>query len=257
MAYNPMKFPVLGTDINDLNSYEETYKILLDYLHSQNKPAYITVNNVHTITEGLKDNRFREIINNSFLSLPDGKPLSVIGKWKGIKRVERIFGPAFFEKTLEWGVNNNLKHFFFGSSQSTLDKLKKNIEIKFPGLIISGMFSPPFREFSAEENKLFIKEINETNPDIIWISLGAPKQEKWIFENYKNLNRGVMVGIGAGFNYLAGNIKNAPIWMKNLSLEWVYRLKQEPGRLWKRYLVSNTKFILFNLKELITGKFFK
>ena len=251
-----MKFSILGSNIDDLNSYRETYELVLNYLRTQNKPSYLTVNNVHTVTEGLKDPEFREIVNNSFLALPDGKPLSVIGKWKGIKRVERIFGPAFFEKTLEWGVEENLKHFFLGSSDSTLQKLKKNIENKFPGIKIAGAVSPPFREFSVEENEQFIQDIINSKPDVIWVSLGAPKQEKWIYSTFRRLNKGLMIGIGAGFDYLAENLKNAPGWMKDLSLEWIYRLIQEPGRLWKRYLISNSKFIFYVTLELLGLKKF-
>jgi N-acetylglucosaminyldiphosphoundecaprenol N-acetyl-beta-D-mannosaminyltransferase len=251
-----MKFAILGSNIDDLNSYREAYEVILNYLRTRNEPSYVTVNNVHTITEGLRDKKFKEIVNNSFLALPDGKPLSVIGKRKGIKRVERIFGPAFFEKTLEWGVPENLKHFFFGSKQTTLDSLKKNVETRFPGIIITGSIAPPFRGFLTAENERFLEEINYCEPDIVWVSLGAPKQEKWIYSNFKSLNKGLMIGIGAGFDYSAGNIKNAPEWMKNYSLEWIYRLKQEPARLWKRYLVSNSQFILFVTLELLGLKKF-
>ena len=251
-----MKYSILGTNIDDLNSYRETYELVLNYLKTQSKPSYLTVNNVHTVTEGIKDPEFRKIINNSFLSLPDGKPLSVIGKWKGIKRVDRIFGPTFFEKTLEWGAEENLKHYFFGSSGATLEKLKKNVENKFPGIKISGAYSPPFREFLMEENDRFLENINSKEPDIIWVSLGAPKQEKWIYSNFNKINKGIMIGIGAGFDYLSGNLKHAPAWMKNSSLEWFYRLMQEPGRLLKRYLISNSQFIFYVTLELLGLKKF-
>ncbi len=246
-----MKFSVLGSNISDLNSYREAYDLLINYLHNQNKPAYITVNNVHTVTEGLKDSHFRDIINNSFLALPDGRPLSLTGKLKGVKRVERLFGPTFFEKTLEWGVKDGLKHFFFGSSYATIDKLKSNIELKFPGTKVAGFLAPPFREFLPEENKRYLNEINNSKPDVVWVALGAPKQEKWIYSNFNSLNKGIMIGIGAGFNYLAGNLLNAPRWMKDYSLEWLYRLKQEPERLWKRYLITNPKFIFYITLELL------
>ena len=249
-----MKFSVLGANINDLNSYREAYDLLLVYLGSQNKPAYITVNNVHTVTEGFKDKDFRDIINNSYLALPDGRPLSIVGKLKGNNRVQRIFGPSFFEKALEWGVTDNLKHFFFGCSQDTLDKLKINAEKKFPGINIIGMISPPFRELSKEDNEGYLSEINGCKPDIVWVSLGAPKQERWVYSNYKYLNKGVMIGIGAGFNYLSGKLSHAPDWMKDYSLEWIYRIKQEPGRLWKRYLLRNPQFIFFVLLELLGMK---
>jgi len=121
---------------------------------------------------------------------------------------------------------------------------------KYSRAIIKGKLSPPFRQFTETENQQFIREMNEANADIIWVGLGAPKQEMWIYENYKKLNRGVMIGIGAGSNYLAGETKHAPEWMKNASLEWLYRLIQEPRRLWKRYMVTNTLFLWYVFLEL-------
>jgi N-acetylglucosaminyldiphosphoundecaprenol N-acetyl-beta-D-mannosaminyltransferase len=245
-----MTFPVLGMEISCLGSYEETYALTLKYLKEHNRPWYITVNNVNAVTEGLKDNNFKEIINNSYLSLPDGRPLSITAKIKGIKGVSRIFGPSFFETALEAGQRDDLRHFLFGSSEITLKKMEEVISIKYPNTNIVGMISPPYRQFSVQDNKKFMEEINSSNPDLVWVSLGAPKQEKWIFNNYKQLNRGLMIGIGAGFDYLAGNLKHAPDWMKNLSLEWLYRFLQEPARLWKRYLFSNSVFIFYSILEL-------
>lgn len=245
-----MAYSVLGSKISCLMSYEEAYSLLIRWLRENNESNYITVNNVHTITEALKDKSFQDIINNSYLSLPDGRPLSMIAKLRGIKGVNRIFGPSFFEMALEAGQKDGIRHYFFGSSEVTLKKMKDAISLKYPNAKIAGMISPPYKEFSAEENNKFMEEINSCNPDLVWVSLGAPKQEKWIFNNYKKLNSGLMIGIGAGFDYLAGNIKHAPNWMKNLSLEWFYRLLQEPARLWKRYLFSNPKFVLYEILEL-------
>lgn len=240
-------FNILGIKITPFSSYKETYDKILFALFSNNSSMFVTVNNVHTITEALRNTKYKEIINNSFLSLTDGKPLSIIAKLKGIRNITRIFGPTFMEKTLDWGQKDGLKHFFFGSSEETLNKMLKNISLKYPNAKIVGHFSPPFKDrFSEEENNFFIKIMNESGADLFWIGLGAPKQEIWMYENYKKLNKGIMIGIGAGFDYLAGNIKHAPEWMKNASLEWLYRLIQEPKRLWKRYLVTNTLF-LFNV----------
>ena len=116
------------------------------------------------------------------------------------------------------------------------------------------MISPPFKSLSLNENLEFISQINDLNPDIIWVGLGAPKQEKWMYENYQKLNKGIMIGVGAGFDYLAGETHHAPDWMKNYSLEWLYRLIQEPQRLWKRYLITNSLFILMNTLELLNLK---
>jgi N-acetylglucosaminyldiphosphoundecaprenol N-acetyl-beta-D-mannosaminyltransferase len=248
-----MKVNILGHSISAFN-YQLAYQTLSTIFEGKH---YITVNNVHTVVEGIRNPAYKQIINNAAMALPDGMPLVKVARWKGATEIERVFGPTFFEKTLDWGQKDGLKHFFFGSSEETLQKMKKVIEERFPDAIISGMIAPPFRPFTARENEEFMQQINEANPDIIWVSLGAPKQEFWIYENYKKLHRGVMIGIGAGFDYLAGNTKHAPQWMKNMALEWLYRLIQEPGRLWKRYLVTNTLFVWYLFLELLGLKKFE
>lgn len=249
------KINILGTNITVIESYEGAYNSLKEVIKI---PCYITVNNVHTVVEAIKNKDYKNVLNNSFLSLPDGKPLSIIAKLKGIKDITRIFGPTFMEKTLEWGQKDGLKHFFFGSSEETLNKMKLTISEKYPDAKIAGSFSPPYKKiFTEEENKRFVEIMIESKADIFWIGLGAPKQEFWMYENYKKLDKGILVGIGAGFDYIAGNTKHAPVWMKNLALEWVYRLIQEPKRLWKRYLVTNTLFILYLLLDTMKLKKFE
>jgi len=242
---------LLGLEISSIPSYHLCYQYLLNSLKFSNA-FYITVNNVHTIIEGTRNSYYKKIINNSLLALPDGKPLSIVAKLKGEKNISRIFGPTFFEKTLEWGQKDDIRHFFFGSTEETLNKMIPRVKEKYPNAIISGYFSPPFKEkFTEEENKLFIEIMNKSEADLFWIGLGAPKQEIWMYENYKKLNKGIMIGVGAGFDYLAGNTKHAPQWMKDFALEWLYRLIQEPKRLWKRYLVTNTLFIYYITLELL------
>ena len=249
------KIKILGAKISCIASYDEAYLELANLIKI-GSPEYITVNNVHTITQSVLENDYRNVLNNSVLSLPDGKPLSIIAKLKGEKNISRIFGPTFFEKTLEWGQKEELKHYFFGSSNETLLKMLNTIKHRYSSTLIAGSFTPPYRVFTSQENESFIKQMNESGADIFWIGLGAPKQEIWIYENYKKLNRGVMIGIGAGFDYIAGNTKHAPEWMKNMSLEWLFRLVQEPKRLWKRYLVSNTLFLFFITLEFLHLKKF-
>ena len=246
---------ILGTNISITKSYEEVYKKLRQI---SKVPSYITVNNVHTVVLAVRNKNYREALNNSILSLPDGKPLSIVARLKGVKNISRIFGPSFMEKALEWGQEDGLTHFFFGSSKETLDRLLDNINIKYPRALVVGSYSPPYKDvFSNEENEFFIRLMNESGADIFWVGLGAPKQEVWMYENYKKLDQGVMIGIGAGFDYLAGNTKHAPEWMKNASLEWLYRLIQEPRRLWKRYLVTNSLFIWYILLDFIGLKKFE
>lgn len=255
MSFTLKFFHVLSTKIFCAISYQEVYNLILEYL-KQDKSNYVTVNNVHTVVEAAKNKDYARIINKSLIALPDGRPLSIIANIKGFKDVVRIFGPTFFEKTIDWGQKENLKHFFFGSNNNTIEKISKVIKSKYPNAIISGMISPPFREFTEKENDLFINQMNNSGADLIWVSLGAPKQEMWIYNNYHKLNKGIMIGIGAGFNYLAGDLKHAPHWMKNLSLEWLYRFMQEPKRLWRRYLITNSQFIIFVLMDFLKLKRF-
>jgi N-acetylglucosaminyldiphosphoundecaprenol N-acetyl-beta-D-mannosaminyltransferase len=183
--------------------------------------------------------------------LPDGKPLQIVGKLKGHKEIARLFGPTVMENFIDWGRNDGLSHFFFGSSDETLTRLKAAIELQYPGTNIAGMLAPPFRPYTEWQNDVFIQLINNARPDVIWVGLGAPKQERWMYEHHKQIQCGMMFGIGAGFDYLAGNTRHAPAWMKNTSLEWLFRLVQEPGRLWKRYLSTIPHFVFFAGLELL------
>jgi len=240
---------ILGNRIDSFKSYRDLYDFAI--CGCENITGYVTVNNVHTMIEGFWDPSFRKIINGSFLSIPDGKPLQVVGRLKGKKEIARLFGPTVMEKFIDWGRQDGARHFFFGSSEEKLEKLKLAIEQKYPGTVICGMVSPPFKPIEEWDNTPFIEEINKQKPDFIWIGLGAPKQERWMFSQYRQIHSGVLFGIGAGFAYMAGETKHAPKWMKNSSLEWTYRLVQEPKRLWKRYLTTIPQFLFFASLELL------
>jgi N-acetylglucosaminyldiphosphoundecaprenol N-acetyl-beta-D-mannosaminyltransferase len=246
---------ILGSRVDVFDSYESVYSAMKNYLLNSLKPQFITINNVHTIVEGARNKNFREMINSSLFSIPDGRPLSIIQKIKTGEGT-RIFGPTLFEKTICWNVKSEYKHFFFGSDAETLNRLKQKIYKNYSGVKVAGLFAPPFRDFTPEENKNYLKIINDSEPDFIWVALGAPKQEKWIYENYLNLNKGLMIGVGAGFDYFTGKLKHAPSWMKNISLEWSFRLFQEPKRLWKRYFLANSLFFYFYLLKILRIKKF-
>lgn len=247
---------ILGSAISFPESYRDAYEKIRDLALRENTSGYITVNNVHTVVEGVLHSDYQQITNNALMALPDGKPLSVVAKKRGIVHATRIFGPTFFEKALEMGQADNIRHFFFGSSPEVLEQMQVQCAKRFPDATIVGAISPPFRPLTAEENTGFIDEINRSNADIIWVGLGAPRQEYWMAQHARLLNKGVMIGVGAGFDYLAGNTQHAPEWMKNASLEWLYRLIQEPGRLWKRYVVTNSLFLIYIFLEQLGLKKF-
>ena len=207
------------------------------------KGEYICVSNVHTTVMAYDDKDYMDIQNSSILSIPDGGPLSTLGRKKGFNEMKRTTGPDLLEQVLKISDKYKYKHFFYGSSTNTLEKLKNEIINKYGNLNIVGMYSPPFRELTDVEDRDVINMINEANPDFVWVGLGAPKQEYWMYA-HKHKIKGLMIGVGAAFDYLAGNIKRAPMWMQKLNLEWLYRLMQDPVRLFTRYLYTNVKFII-------------
>ena len=207
---------------------------------------YICVSNVHTTVMAHDNPAYRNVQNSAAIALPDGKPLSVVSRKRGYTEAERVTGPDLMGEL--FSRENGLKHFFYGDKEETLQILQQKLKEKYPDIQIAGMISPPFRSLSREEEKAYIQQINDSGADIIWIGLGAPKQENWMYE-HQGMFQGVMIGVGAGFSYHAGLIKRAPEWMQKMSLEWFYRLMQDPVRLFKRYFTTNLKFILLEAKD--------
>lgn len=239
---------ILGVNIAVTNM-NEVVTYILDNLEKL-KGKYICVSNVHTTVMSYENPDYLNVQNSADLRIPDGKPLSLVCKKRGFKEASRVTGPELMEELFRI---QDLSHYFYGSTEKTLKKLKQNLEIKFPNIKIAGMYSPPFRNLDDDEDKKIIDMINKSGADILWVALGAPKQENWMFKHKDKINA-LMIGVGAGFDYHAGNIKRAPKWMQKLSLEWLYRLFQDPKRLFKRYLKTNFKFIRLVGKENKNGK---
>ena len=231
---------ILGVDIAAINMdwlLEFTEKHIQDL-----SGDYLCVSNVHTTVMAYEDEEYCAVQNGGVMAIPDGGPLSVVGRRRGCAQMERVTGPDYMARILEISVGKGYRHYFYGATQKTLDKLRQRLVKDYPGIQIVGMFSPPFRPMTEEEDTAFVEKVNEAKPDFLWVALGAPKQEKWMAV-HQGAVCGFMVGVGAGFDYFAGNIKRAPRWMQRLNLEWLYRLMQEPGRLFKRYWHTNLKFI--------------
>lgn len=203
---------------------------------------YMCVSNVHTTVTAFEDKAYRAVQNGGIMAIPDGGPLSSLGQKRGYTNMQRTTGPSYMGEILKVSAKKGYSHYFYGSTEETLEKLHETIMRQYPDIKIAGMYSPPFRPMSEEEDRAIIDRINETNPDFVWIGLGAPKQEKWMAEHQGKIN-GFMVGVGAGFDYYAGNISRAPEWMQKTNMEWAYRLMQDPKRLLRRYWHTNRKFI--------------
>lgn len=222
---------------------------LIDFTKSNLKDLsgdYCCVSNVHTTVMSWEDENYCAIQNGGILAIPDGGPLSSVGRKRGYKRMKRTAGPSYMEEILTISVKEGWKHYFYGSTEETLKKLYKKLEENYSGIKVVGMYSPPFRPITEEENNIDIERINKANPDFVWVGLGAPKQEKWMAAHQGRV-KGFMVGVGAGFDYLAGNISRAPKWMQERNLEWLFRLIQDPYRLFNRYWYTNTKFLWYAL----------
>lgn len=232
--------PILGVNIAAINMdwLLEFTKENIEDLYGD----YMCVSNVHTTVTAFDDKDYRAVQNGGIIAIPDGGPLSSVGRRRGYKDMERTTGPSYMGEIFKISSQYGWKHYFYGSKQETLDKLKGELEKNYPALKVVGMYSPPFRPMSAEENEEIVKAINATSPDFLWVGLGAPKQEKWMAEHQGRVD-GFMVGVGAGFDYFAGNIERAPEWMQKSNMEWLYRLIQDPKRLFSRYLKTNSKFI--------------
>ena len=211
---------------------------------------YMCVSNVHTTVTAFENSKYCKIQNSGIMAIPDGGPLSTVGHKRGFKNMKRTTGPSYMGEILKISAQKGYRHYFYGSTEETLKKLYKILQCNYPGIQIAGMYSPPFRALTEEEDNLIVQKINDVEPDFVWVGLGAPKQECWMAEHQGKI-KGFMVGVGAGFDYFAGNINRAPIWMQKCNLEWVYRLLQDPERLFGRYWHTNTKFIW---NAIIRGK---
>lgn len=210
--------------------------------------------NAHSYNTALKDKIFAEALIKGNVLIPDGISIVKACKWLKAKSQpqERIAGWDLFEFEMNRLNQKGGKCFFMGSSEKVLNLIKRRASVDYPNIQI-GTYSPPYKpEFSEEDNKKIIDAINQANPDLLWIGMTAPKQEKWTYTHWNELNIHCHVGtIGAVFDFFAGTIERAPLWWQEHGLEWLYRLIKEPKRMWKRYIIGNTLFLWNILKEKI------
>ena len=239
---------VLGVGISVLNLQSALAEIAAAV--REKCKGYICVTGVHGVMEAQADENFRRILNDAFLCTPDGMPMVWMGKIRGHREMRRVYGPDLMLEVCAWSGKNSCRHFFFGGAEGVADLLAKKLKEKFPKLEIAGTFTPPFRPLNAEEEKQFVETIRAAKPDILWVGLSTPKQEKYMAEFLPKLDATLMIGVGAAFDFHSGRVKQAPRWMQRSGLEWFYRLCQEPRRLAKRYFKNNPIFALKILGQL-------
>ena len=251
MTENLKYHSILGTKIN-VTDMDKTVRYIDAHLEEL-KSHYICVSNVHTTVTAYRDPEYRAVQNGAAMNIPDGKPLSIVQHLSGEKEAGRVPGPDLMPELFRLSEEKGYRHYFYGSTQETLDALKDRLSEKYPEMKIVGMYSPPFRPMTEEEDREAVERINAAKPDFIWVGLGAPKQEKWM-ANHEGRVCGVMLGVGAGFDFHAGTVKRAPKWMQEVCMEWLYRIGQDPKRLLIRYLDTNFSFVFDLIKEGMRGK---
>lgn len=239
---------VLGAPIDAIDWEDALARIRL-WAQSR-ESRYVCICNVHSVVTAGQDGDFARVIAGADMATPDGAPVAWMLRRLGFAGQQRINGPDLMWKYCAQAAQRQESIFLYGSSEETLAILQQRLLTAFPGLHIAGAISPPFRVLSAEEDAADVARINASGAGTLWVSLGCPKQEKWMAAHRGRVNA-VMIGVGAAFDYHAGTVERAPLWMQQSGLEWLHRLASEPGRLWKRYLVTNTLFVLGALRQLI------
>lgn len=237
---------ILKTNIN-VTDMDKTIEYITGNLEAL-RGDYICVSNVHTTVMAFRDEEYREVQNSGAMALPDGQPLSIVSRRRGYAQAKRVPGPDLMPAILNLSQEKGYTHYFYGSTKSTLEQLKKAVLSKYPKVKIVGMYAPPFRELTEEEDEKITRRINDSGADFVWVALGAPKQEKWMYE-HRGRVCGLMIGVGAAFDFIAGTVKRAPMWMQKLCLEWVFRIMQDPKRMIPRYLNTNFAFLYYVHKE--------
>ena len=219
------------------------------------KPSYVCFANVHMVIEAYNDKTILNQVDNANLVLPDGKPLALACNMLYGKKQERISGMDFTPRLLEKANENKFSIFVYGSTDNIITALKEKITNNYPAIHFAGAISPPFRPLTDDEIKIDIEEINRSGANIVLVSLGCPKEGRWMSKTSGKINA-VLIGIGGALPVVAGIQKRAPRWMQNMALEWFYRLMQQPGRLFTRYLYTNSYFLFLLGREMIKS-FFK
>jgi len=212
---------------------------------------YITVTGMHGVMEAQHDPAFRTVLNTADLVVPDGMPLVWLGRRRGFALERRVYGPELMLCFCEQTAPKGYRHFFYGGAPGVPERLARILQERYPGLRVAGIICPPFRPLTPEEDAEVIEAINRAEPDVLWVGLSTPKQERWMFEHKETLRVPVMVGVGAAFDINSGRSKQAPCWMQENGLEWLFRLVQEPQRLWRRYLVYGSSFVIRISLELL------
>lgn len=240
----------------DVTSADSVYDWIITTLNSRDRSSYVCVSNVHMCMEVFDSSYFSKVVNSADLVIPDGRPIFWAQKLLKAKWARQVRGQDVMNLICSRSVTDTIRiGLYGGSSDEILDRVKYNLNILYPNINVVYSYSPPFRSLSDLEAQGVVDNINQTRVDVLFVGIGCPKQEQWMFEHKGKINC-VMLGVGAAFDFISGSKKHAPRWMQKAGLEWLFRLFSEPKRLWKRYLKQNPRFIYYFLQQWLLKKDF-
>jgi N-acetylglucosaminyldiphosphoundecaprenol N-acetyl-beta-D-mannosaminyltransferase len=248
-AERPGRVNILGVGVMPLDLSRAV--AILDNWRVQGRRDYVCCVSVHGLVTAQRDPAVREALNRCGLATQDGMPLVWWSRWAGRADAQRVCGPDLFDAVCAHGIERQYRHYFYGGTPAVLEQLRARLAARHPGMIIAGMYAPPFRPPTETEDAAEIAAINAARPDFVWIGLGMPKQEKWMLSHRARIEAPVLAGIGAAFDFHAGVKPRAPAWMQRAGLEWLFRLGCEPRRLARRYLIDNGIFVTLAARQAL------
>ena len=237
----------------DLLDYAQVFAIIQEW-RKKGHNKYISITNPHSVLLCRRDEAMWNATRGAGLTLPDGVGIPIAAGILGYAHNGRVTGPTLMLNVCDWARRYGYRHYFYGGADGVADTLAERLCGKFPGLDVAGTYCPPFRELTAEEDEEIIHRINSARPDIVWVGLGAPQQEKWMAAHVGRIDAAAMIGVGAAFDFHSGNVKWTPAWIRRMGIEWAYRLAQNPKRMWRRNLDS-PKFLMAVLWQGVTRRF--
>ncbi len=239
---------VLGVGVHAVNM-ESAVGTIAAAVATRTK-GYVCVTGVHGVMEAQREPLMRDSLADALLVVPDGMPTVWMGRLQGLSQMRRVFGPDLMLAVIGDAALQQCSHFLYGGDEGVAQQLEQALRARYPGANIVGTYTPPFRPLNGEESTELCRLVDRVRPDIIWVGLSTPKQERFMAEYLPHLNTTLMIGVGAAFDFHTGRLKDSPLWMKQCGLQWLHRLSQEPARLWRRYLTNNPAFLLLAAMQL-------
>lgn len=251
----PETVELLGLEVSSV-SLAQTVEIIEEWIRS-GRSTFITCTGMHGVMESRSDPELLDAHRRAGMIVPDGMPLVWVNRYFGHRHVDRVYGPDLLLAVCERSVEPDagFRHFFYGAAEGVAEELAQRLRARYPGLAVAGTYSPPFRPVTPEEDREIVQMIRAARPDIVWVGLSTPKQERWMAEHVDRLDGPVLIGVGAAFDFHTGRLTQAPRWIRRAGMEWLFRLLTEPRRLWKRYWKNVPLFLALILREMaVTGR---